>query len=273
MVLSRAVPLTTDRARLSKVPPVITAGFWVAKVLSTGMGEATSDWLHIDVSSLVYGAGIGVVAFVVAMVLQFAAPRYVSWIYWFAVSIVAVVGTMGADGMHLILGIPYWATSLFWLVVLAVVFSVWYLSEHTLSIHSIVNPRREVFYWLTVIATFDLGTAVGDLTAVTFHLGYLASGILFTAAICIPLLAWRFLRMNAVLAFWFAYILTRPLGASFADWLAWPRSSGGLDLGHGPVAVAGAILLVLCVLYLTVRERLARSRSAPQSEMVEAAQK
>lgn len=247
-----------DRARLaqlSKVPPTITAGFWVAKIVGTGMGEATSDWLHIDVSSLVVGAAIGVVAFLIAMTVQFAVRRYISWVYWFAVSVVAVVGTMGADGMHLLLGIPYWATSSFWLIVLAVLFIVWYRVEGTLSIHSITNPRREVFYWLTVIATFDLGTAVGDMTAVTFHLGYLASGILFTAAILIPLLAWRFLRMNAVFAFWFAYILTRPLGASFADWLAWPHSEGGLDFGHGPVALVGAALLFLCVLSLTIAER------------------
>lgn len=247
------------------MPPVITAGFWVAKILGTGMGEATSDWLHIDVSSLVVGAGIGVFAFIVAMVLQFATRSYVSWIYWFAVSIVAVVGTMGADGMHLLLGIPYWATSSFWLVVLAVLFFVWYRVEHTLSIHSIVNPRREIFYWLTVIATFDLGTAVGDLTAVTFHLGYLASGLLFTAAICIPLVAWRFFRMNAVFAFWFAYVLTRPLGASYADWLAWPHAQGGLALGHGPVALVGAALLFLCVLYITIRERLARDQPRPDA--------
>ncbi len=260
-----------DRARLSKVPPVITAGFWVAKILGTGMGEATSDWLHIDISSLVVGAAIGVLAFVVAMVLQFAVRRYISWIYWFAVSIVAVVGTMGADGMHLVLGIPYWATSSFWLIVLAILFFVWHRTEHTLSIHSIVTPRREIFYWLTVIATFDLGTAVGDLTAVTFHLGYLASGFLFTAAICIPLVAWRFFRMNAVFAFWFAYVLTRPLGASYADWLAWPRSAGGLDLGHGPVALVGAVLLFLCVVYLTLRERL--GRGAYRTDLVEAARK
>jgi uncharacterized membrane-anchored protein len=250
-----------DQARLSKVPLVITGAFWVAKILGTGMGEATSDWLHIDVSSLVVGAGIGVFAFIIAMALQFAARSYISWIYWFAVSIVAVVGTMGADGMHLLLGIPYWATSTFWLIVLAIIFSVWYRTQHTVSIHSITNPRREVFYWLTVIATFDLGTAVGDLTAVTFHLGYLASGLLFTAAICIPLVAWRFFRMNAVFAFWFAYVLTRPLGASYADWLAWPHSAGGLDLGHGPVALVGAALLFLCVVYITIRERMTRDQA------------
>ncbi len=253
------------------MPPVITASFWVAKILGTGMGEATSDWLHIDVSSLVVGAGVGVFAFFIAMALQFAARSYISWIYWFAVSIVAVVGTMGADGMHLILGIPYWATSGFWVLVLAIIFFVWYRTEHTLSIHSIVNPRREVFYWLTVIATFDLGTAVGDLTALTFHLGYLASGLLFTAAICIPLVAWRFFRMNPVLAFWFAYILTRPLGASYADWLAWPRAAGGLDFGHGLVALIGAALLFLCVLYITIRERLARDQA--KADVLEPAQK
>ncbi|MGH7912634.1 MAG: COG4705 family protein [Candidatus Dormibacteraceae bacterium] len=243
------------RRLASKVPPTIAAGFWVAKILSTGMGEATSDWLHLDISSLYVGAAIGVVAFIIAMALQFATSHYVSWLYWFAVCVVAVVGTMGADGMHLILGVPYWASSSFWLIVLAVILLVWHRTEHTLSIHSIVTPRREVFYWLTVIATFALGTAVGDLTAVTFHLGYLASGLLFTAAICIPLVAWRFFHMNAVFAFWFAYILTRPLGASYADWIAWPRSAGALGLGHGVVAAVGAALVLGCVAYLTLRER------------------
>ncbi|HEX4214823.1 MAG TPA: hypothetical protein VIA06_16005 [Candidatus Dormibacteraeota bacterium] len=250
---------------------MITAGFWVAKIVSTGMGEAISDWLHLDIASLVVGAAIGVVAFVVAISLQFAVRHYISWIYWLCVSVVAVVGTMGADGMHLILGVPYWASSSFWLIVLAGILFVWHRTEHTLSIHSIVTLRREIFYWFTVIATFDLGTAVGDLTAITFHLGYLASAIFFTAAICIPLIAWRFLRMNPVFAFWFAYILTRPMGASFADWLAWPRSAGALGLGHGAVGSVGAALVFLCVLYLTIRERSARDEH--ETDLLEVAQK
>jgi len=168
---------------------------------------------------------------------------------------VSVFGTMDADVLHIGLGIPYFISTTFFAVALAVVFTVWYRSERTLSIHSIVTRRREVFYWATVMTTFALGTAAGDLTARTFGLGYLGSGFLFAALIAVPaVLHWGF-RLNAIAAFWFAYIVTRPLGASFADWMGLPHSLGGLAFGRGVVSLGLTALIVAFVAYVAVTER------------------
>ena len=234
--------------RAAKVPE-ITALFWVIKILTTGMGEATSDWM--GGISIALAAGVGLLGFVFAMWLQFRTPRYVAAIYWFAVMMVAVFGTMTADGPHKVLGIPYVVTTSGYAIVLAVLFTVWHRSEGTLSIHSIVTRRRETFYWLTVLATFALGTAVGDWTAVSLHLGFFSSGVLFGVAILVPLAAWWFFDLNAVAAFWCAYVLTRPLGASFADWLGKPHSrAGGLGYGDGLIAGIATIVIGVLVGYL-----------------------
>ncbi len=236
--------------RLSKVPEV-TAFFWIVKALTTAMGESTSDFLvHKLVPEI--AVVLGGIGLVVALILQFRARGYVAWRYWLAVAMVGVFGTMAADALHVGLGVPYIASSIFYAVALTAVFAAWYASERTLSIHSIRTPRRELFYWAAVLATFALGTAVGDLTAVTFGIGYLASAVLFAAAIMVPAIGyWRF-GLNAILAFWSAYVLTRPLGASIADWLAVSHARGGLDLGTGPVSLALAALIALFVVYLTV---------------------
>jgi len=186
------------------------------------------------------------------MALQFSVRRYNSWAYWLAVVMVAVFGTMAADVLHVGLGIPYAASTAFYSVVLAVIFVLWYRSEGTLSIHSIYTRRRELFYWATVLATFALGTAAGDLTAKVVGLGYLGSGVMFAVVIAIPYVGYRWLGLNPVVAFWFAYIVTRPLGASFADWLAWPPSAGGLGLGHGVVSLVSTLIIVGLVAYLAV---------------------
>jgi len=232
----------------SKVPEV-TAYFWIAKGLTTGMGESTSDYL---VHKLVPEVAVvlGAIGLVTALLLQFAAPRYVAWRYWLAVAMVGIFGTMAADVLHVGLGVPYIASTLFYAVVLAVVFRTWYVSEKTLSIHSIVTERREMFYWAAVLATFALGTAAGDLTAVTFGLGYFASGLMFAAVIAIPAVGYWRLGMNSILAFWFAYVVTRPLGASFADWLAVTHKRGGLALGTGPVSLVLAAMIAAIVAYL-----------------------
>ena len=239
-----------ERTTLKKVPEV-TALFWITKILTTAMGETTSDFL---VHRLGPGVAVplGGIALVAALVVQFRADRYVPWAYWLAVLMVAVFGTMAADVLHKGGGIPYLVSTAFFSVVLAGVFVVWNRSEGTLSIHSIVTPRREAFYWLTVITTFALGTAAGDLTATTFGLGYWASGVLFTVIIAVPAVGhWKF-GMDEVLAFWFAYILTRPLGASFADWLAVSHARGGLAWGSGTVSLLLGVLIVGCVAVLTV---------------------
>jgi uncharacterized membrane-anchored protein len=235
---------------LSKVPEILIL-FWVTKVLTTGMGEAASDYLVVQFPRVV-AVAIGFIAFALAMVWQFGVRRYVVWVYWLAVSMVAVFGTMAADALHIGLGIPYAISSAFYAVVLGAIFIVWYRVEGTLSIHSIRTPRRELFYWATVLATFALGTAVGDMTASTFHLGYLDSGVIFAALIAMPAIGYLRFGLNPVLGFWVAYVLTRPLGASFADWLDKPKHLGGLALGDGAVALASAVVIAGFVAYLAI---------------------
>ena len=249
-----------QRHPLTKVPEV-TAYFWITKVLTTGMGEATSDYLvHRFNPEIAVVAGF--TAFVVAMVLQFSVRRYSSWAYWFAVSMVAVFGTMAADVLHVGLGIPYAVSTAFYSVVLAVIFVLWYRSEGTLSIHSIYTRRREVFYWATVLATFALGTAAGDLTAKVMGLGYSGSGVMFAVVIAIPYVGYRWFGLNPIVGFWFAYIVTRPLGASFADWLAWPPSVGGLGFGHGVVSLVSAVIIIGLVSYMAATGKDVMVRSA-----------
>ena len=241
----------------SKVPQIGVL-FWAVKILSTGMGETTSDFFVRTIDPVV-AVGAGFVLFAVALALQFATRRYMPWVYWLAVVMVSVFGTMAADVTHIVLGVPYAVSTAGFAVALAVVFVLWYRVEGTLSIHSITTRRRELFYWATVLVTFALGTATGDLTATTLHLGYLTSGIVFTALILLPLVAWRFLGANAVAMFWFAYVLTRPLGASFADWMGVSHARGGLDWGTGPVSLALAALIAALVAVLSVQHRRAEA--------------
>jgi len=237
----------------SKVP-LITAYFWIIKLLSTAMGEATSDYMVRTIDPVI-AVLFGFTGFVIAMVLQFRAKAYNAWIYWLAVVMVAVFGTQAADVLHIKFGVPYVASTAFYAVVLAVIFILWYRTEGTLSIHSIRTPRREVFYWATVLATFAMGTATGDMTAKTLNLGYLASGIWFSIAFAAVAVAhWKF-RLNPILAFWVAYVLTRPVGASFADYIAFPHSVGGLGVGHGPVALVLTAMIVILVGYLAVTRK------------------
>jgi uncharacterized membrane-anchored protein len=245
-VLSRA---GTRRGAI-KVPRV-TAYFWIIKVLTTAAGESTSDYLVHRFNPYLAVIG-GFVAFAIAMAIQFAVSSYVPWAYWLAVALVAVFGTMAADVLHVEFGVPYVASTILFAVALTVVFVAWYRSEGTLSIHTIYTPRREAFYWAAVLATFAMGTAAGDLAAHTGGLGYFKAGVFFAVLFVLPGLAYRFLGMNAVFAFWFAYVMTRPLGASFADWLGKPRALGGLGYGDGPVAFVLVALIVAFVTYVSV---------------------
>jgi uncharacterized membrane-anchored protein len=230
--------------------PEITAMFWVIKLLTTGMGEATSDFLG-NVNLVLAGA-VGILGFAAALWWQFRVRRYIAQVYWVAVAMVAVFGTMAADGLHVGLGIPYIASTIFYALVLAAVFYLWHRSEGTLSIHSIVTRRREVYYWATVLATFALGTAAGDLTATTMHLGFLASGILFGGLFLLPALAWWRFHVNPVIAFWCAYVLTRPFGASFADYFSKSHKLSGLALGDGPVAGVAIVVIAVLVAYVAI---------------------
>lgn len=237
------------RQTLRKVPE-ITIFFWIIKLLTTAMGESTSDFLvhHIDP---VFAVIVGFIAFSLTILLQFWIRRYIPWVYWLAATMVAVFGTIAADVVHIVLGISYLFSSFFFALALGAIFYVWYRVEHTLSIHSILATRREIFYWLTIVTTFALGTAVGDMTAVTFNLGYLDSGILFTVLFALPLIAYAFSHANEVLTFWIAYILTRPLGASFADWFGRAPGTGGIGVGAGKTSLILSCLIVFFVVVIT----------------------
>ncbi len=247
--------------------PEITVYFWVIKALSTAMGEATSDYL-VHTLQPVPAVGLGFIGFVAALVLQFSMGRYVAWTYWLAVVGVGVFGTMAADVLHVGLGVPYQDSSILYGVVLVTVFVTWQRTEKTLSIHSIDTPRREAFYWATVVATFAMGTALGDLTAVNLHLGYLTSGLLFAGLLAVPALGYWWFRRNPILCFWFAYVVTRPFGASFADWMGKPQHVGGLGWGDGTVALALTIVIFCLVAYLAItRADVQRVGHVPRSDV------
>ncbi|HEX3300022.1 MAG TPA: hypothetical protein VHW68_07915 [Actinomycetota bacterium] len=240
----------------SKVPE-ITLYFWIIKILTTGMGETTSDYL-IHKVGLSNTLGLVVLVFVTGLALlgcllvQITAAAYQAPLYWLAVVMVGIFGTMSADGVHVQLGVPYIASTAFFGLALAVVFFWWNRSEGTLSIHSIRTRRRELFYWAAVLVTFALGTAAGDMTAFSLNLGFFVSGLLFLALFAIPAIGYRWFGLNGVLAFWLAYIVTRPLGASFADLFAAPHSLGGLGIGYGTVSALLGVVIFALVAYLTV---------------------
>jgi uncharacterized membrane-anchored protein len=236
------------RFRTGKVPPAITPSFWGLKILTTAMGEATSDYFvnHYDPRVAVVCAAV---IFAVALWWQLRWPAYQTMIYWFAVVMVSVFGTMCADVVHVVFHVPYVVSAFGFAIVLTLVFATWSRVEGTLSIHSITSTRRELFYWLAVTVAFALGTAVGDFTAFVAHLGFIGSGLLFTALIILPALGFWLRDMNSVLMFWIAYVLTRPLGASFADAMGKPAIVGGLGWGAGNVALALTSLIIIGVAF------------------------
>ena len=228
------------------------------------MGESTSDYLVFRINPYI-AVILGGIGLTIVLILQFYVRKYIPWVYWLAVTMVAIFGTMAADVLHIQFGVPYIVSTLFFAVILTAVFIVWKRTEHTLSIHTINNPRREMFYWATVLATFALGTAAGDMTAVTLGWGYFTSGLLFAGLILIPAIGyWKF-GFNEVAAFWAAYILTRPLGASFADWMGKSKAVGGLGWGDGVVSLILTVFIATCVIYMTQnRAEIKRETVAPQ---------
>lgn len=231
--------------------PEIAAAFWVLKGLSTAMGEATSDFMVHTIDPVV-AVLLGFAGFVVALVLQFRMARYMAWTYWLAVAMVGVFGTMAADVLHVKFKVAYTESSILYVVILIAVFATWHRTEKTLSIHTINTARREAFYWAAVAATFAAGTAVGDFTAYTLGLGYFPSALLFACLIAIPAIGYRWFRWNAVLSFWLAYVMTRPLGASIADGLGKSKKLSGLGIGDGIVALVFAAAMVVIVAWLSV---------------------
>ncbi len=240
---------------LSKVPEV-TVYFWIIKVLCTTVGETAADFLnanlHLGLTKTTYVMGF---LLAVVLIFQFGAKRYIAGVYWLAVVLLSVVGTLITDNLTDHFGVSLVTTTVIFSVCLAATFVAWYASEKTLSIHSITTSKREAFYWLAILFTFALGTAGGDLTAEKFHVGYLPSALLFGALIGATALAHVKFRLGGILAFWIAYILTRPLGASLGDYLSQSRDDGGIALGMiGTSAIFLALILGL-VIYLTVTKK------------------
>ncbi len=246
--------------REARVPDP-TPSFWVLKVLTTGTGEALSDFLvtRFDPAPTVV---VSVLLFAVVLGVQLRARRYVPWLYWTTVAMVGVVGTMVADVAHVALGVPYAVSSAVFLVALVVVFVAWRRRTGTLDVHAVTSTRRQSFYWAAVIAAFALGTAAGDLVASAAHLGYLGAAVLFVVAVVVVVILRAGGITGPVVAFWTVYVLTRPVGASVADWLAVSPRHGGLGLGTGLVSATGVIAIVVGVAMTTQ----ARRHDAPSHE-------
>jgi uncharacterized membrane-anchored protein len=243
------------REMLNKVPEV-TLYFWIIKVLCTTVGETAADYLATNVGlGLTKTTYITSALLIATLVAQFRVRRYIPPLYWLGIVLISVVGTQITDNLTDIRGVPLETTTIVFAVILAAVFGAWYASERTLSIHTIVTRRREAFYWLTVLFTFALGTAAGDLTAERLALGYFLSAVLFAGIIGLVTLAHFRFGLGAITAFWLAYILTRPLGASLGDFLSQPRASGGLGLGTTVTSLIFLVAILVVVSYLTITRR------------------
>ena len=248
-------PAATARAPLNKVPEV-TIWFWVIKILATTVGETAADYLNDTLGFGLTGTTllVGVVSLVV-LGFQFAARRYLPPLYWATVVLISVVGTLITDNLTDDLGVPLEVTTAVFAVALAITFAAWYSVEKTLSIHSIVTRRREALYWLAVLFTFALGTAAGDLVAERLGVGYWWSALLFAVLIAAVAASHLVLRADAILTFWIAYVLTRPLGASLGDGFSQPTADGGLGLGTTLTSVVFLVTILAVVAYLSVTKR------------------
>jgi uncharacterized membrane-anchored protein len=269
MTLTKPAPPATRPARavLNKVPEV-TIFFWVIKILATTVGETAADFLndHLGLgltgTTLVMAAGLAG-----ALIWQFRAPRYIPKIYWLAVVLISVVGTLATDNLVDNFGVPLAVTTTVFAICLAVTFALWFRSERTLSIHTIYTSRREAFYWTTILFTFALGTAAGDLVSEKLDVGYWRSGLMFGTLIAV-IVVWRMrFKLNAVLAFWAAYVLTRPLGASIGDELTAAHHDGGLGLGTKATSAVFLVIIVGLVVYLTKTGRDAPRESSGAGDL------
>lgn len=240
---------------LTKVP-AITVFFWIVKILATTVGETAADYLNIALGlGLLVTSIVIAIALTVTLVFQFRARKYVPWLYWLAVVLISIVGTLITDNLTDNLGVPLEISTSVFAVALAVTFAIWHRREGTLAIHSIYTTRREGFYWLAILFTFALGTAFGDMIAEKFALGYPLSLLLFVGLFVLVAAAYFVVHINAVLAFWIAYILTRPMGASLGDLLSQPRDSGGLGVGTTWTSVVFLTVIVALVWYLSISKR------------------
>jgi len=244
-----------SRLRLNKVPEV-TVYFWVIKVLCTTVGETAADMLNEKAGLGLTGVSLLMSALLaVVLVVQFRTNAYRAGVYWLAVALISVVGTLVSDNLTDNMGVPLETTTTVFAILLAVVFVGWYRSERTLSIHSIDTTRRESFYWLAVLFTFALGTSAGDLVAERMDLGYWVSAVLFALAIAAVAVARFALGLDAVWSFWIAYVLTRPLGASVGDYLSQPTGDGGLGLGTVVTSALFLTVILGLVVFLAITRK------------------
>ena len=237
---------------LNKVPEV-TIFFWIIKILCTTVGETFADFINFNLGfGLTLTTIIMGIAFFIVLYIQFRTTKYVPGIYWSTVVLISVFGTLVTDNLTDGMGVPLELSTAVFAVLLGLTFLFWYLSEKTLSIHSIYTRKREAFYWLTILFTFALGTAVVDLYSEQLGLGYLNTGIIVVMIIACTFLAWKFLNLDGILAFWVAYILTRPLGASLGDYLSQPKINGGLGLGTTVTSVIFLVAILALIIFLAV---------------------
>jgi uncharacterized membrane-anchored protein len=241
---------------MSNKVPGVTVFFWIIKILATTVGETAADFLSTRLHlGLVATSGIMTVAFAVALFVQMRSRRYIRGVYWTVVVFISVVGTLLSDNLVDNLGVSLHATTIAFACILAVVFALWWFSEKTLSVHSITTRKREGFYWAAILFTFALGTSAGDLVAESLQLGYALSAVMFASAIGLTALAHYAFRVNGILAFWIAYVLTRPLGASMGDLLSQPVKDGGVGFGTTLTSIAFLSTIVGLVLYLNGRQQ------------------
>ncbi len=251
------MPAAADAALQFNRVPKVTVAFWLIKLMAVTMGETAADYLAVNLGlGLSTTSWIMVAVLVVALVLQFARRKYVPWAYWLAVVLISVVGTLVTDNLVDTFGVKLETTVIVFTLLLAATFAVWYGIERTLSIHTIFTTRRETFYWLAILFTFALGTAVGDWASEKMGIGYVATGLIFAAIIAVVALAYYRRRIDGILAFWIAYILTRPVGASLGDLLSQPVEYGGL--GFGTIVTSALFLgvILLTVIYMTFRHEV-----------------
>ncbi len=242
--------INAGKKMLNKVPQ-LTLFFWIIKILCTTVGETAADFLNSNLSLGLTGTSLVMgVLLIIALFFQFRLNKYIPGVYWLAVVLISVVGTLITDNLTDNFGISLVTTTILFSLALAATFIIWYSNEKTLSIHTIVTRKREAFYWFAILFTFALGTAAGDLLSESLNVGYLWSAVIFAGAIAVVYFAYTQFKLNPVLAFWIAYILTRPLGASIGDYLSQSQDDGGLGLGTTITSVIFLVAILFTVLYL-----------------------
>jgi len=250
-----SIATSLNRSALVKVPE-ITAYFWIIKVLSTTVGETFADYINNTLGFGSQGTLLFMSACLVAvLVWQFKLNSYFAPAYWLSVVLISVTGTLITDNMTDNLHISLITSTIIFSAALAAVFIAWFKTERSLSIHSVDNFRREVFYWLTILFTFALGTAAGDLFAEKIALGYFTSLLVFAGCIVVIATAWRLKLINSVLAFWATYVVTRPLGASIGDFLAQPKDASGIGLGTTTTSLIFLSAILILVTFLQISKK------------------